>query len=58
MLDACSLEPPGFLLFAAGLTDREVRLAVTDTAGGESREYENPLGHALTPILDRFESCP
>jgi hypothetical protein len=50
VLDACSLG--GFWVFAAGLTDVEVRLTVTDTRTGRFRTYINPQGKAFAPIQD------
>jgi len=43
VLDACdgSFGPEGFWVFAAGLTDVEVTLRVTDLVSGESRDYVN-----------------
>ncbi len=61
VLDACGLPSfRNFWVFAAGLTDVEVTLQVTDTVSGEVREYVNPLG---TPFLaiqdtDAFATCP
>ncbi len=60
VLDACAL--PGFnsyWVFAAGLTDVEVALTVTDTVSGEVQEYFNPLGSPFQPIQDTaaFGTC-
>jgi hypothetical protein len=48
-----------FWVFAAGLTDVEVELTVTDTVGGGSQVYRNPLGQAFELVRDieAFE-CP
>ena len=61
VLDACGL--PGFdnfWVFAAGLTNVEVLLRVTDTESGEIQEYQNPQGTAFQPIqdTDSFANCP
>jgi protocatechuate 3,4-dioxygenase beta subunit len=60
ILDACTLDPPAFRLFASGLTTSEVSLTVTDTAALAQRTYFNPLGQAFLPIRDSeaFGSCP
>jgi hypothetical protein len=60
MIDACSLERPAYWLFAGGLTTSEVRVTVTDTETGESREIFNPLGRAFEPVRDlgAFGGCP
>jgi hypothetical protein len=39
-------------VFAAGLTDVEVELVVTDTADGTARLYRNPPRTAFAPIQD------
>lgn len=61
VLDACS-NPSfnSFWVFAAGLTNVEVTLTVTDTASGQSRDYENPQGRPFEPVLDTsaFMTCP
>lgn len=61
VLDACDL--PGsndFWVFAAGLTNVELTLTVTDTETDEVRVYDNPLGAPFQPILDTsaFATCP
>ncbi len=61
VLDACGLDRfNNFWVFAAGLTDVEVTLRVTDTLSGEVNEYFNPLGSAFQPVLDTsaFDTCP
>ena len=60
VIDACTLEPfNSFWFFAAGLTDVETRLVVTDTVSGEQTIYTNRLGDPFEPILDlrAFETC-
>jgi pimeloyl-ACP methyl ester carboxylesterase len=49
-----------FWVFAAGLTDVGVTLAVTDTASGQRVEYRNPRGTPFAPIQDTgaFATCP
>jgi len=58
--NAC-VEPFGrYWVFAAGLTNVEVRLTVTDTESGLSHTYINPAGQAYTPVQDTqtFDVCP
>jgi len=52
VLDACALPGRHFWVFAAGLTNLEVTLEVTDTRTGAVRTYENPLGKAFVPIQE------
>lgn len=54
ILDACVLTD-SFWLFAAGLTDVEVTLRVTDTTNGHQQVYSKPLGEAFAPIIDFVE---
>lgn len=58
VLNACAIN--GYWVFAAGLTDIEVTLTVTDTQTGAVRQYTNTLGTAFTPIQDTsaFSVCP
>lgn len=60
VLDACPLSSNAYWVFAAGLTNVEVTLTVTDTLSGQMREYENPLQQDFMPILDTeaFATCP
>jgi hypothetical protein len=60
VLDACAERSNRFWVFAAGLTDLEVRLSVRDRVGGVEQEYVNPLGQPFEPITDTttFETCP
>ncbi len=61
VLDACGLAPfHSFWVFAAGLTNVEVTLRVTDTESDEVWEYVNPQGTAFQPVLDTgaFATCP
>jgi hypothetical protein len=59
VLNACSYNSR-FWVFAAGLTDVEVTLKVTDTKTGATRTYKNPLGKPFAPIQDTaaFATCP
>ena len=43
-----------------GLTNTRVRITVTDTRTGASKQYNNPQGTAFQPIQDTgaFASCP
>ncbi len=51
VLDACT--PFGsFWVFAAGLTDVQVTLEVTDSLTGRSNRYENPQRTAFLPLQD------
>ena len=59
VLDACTIGS-GFWVFAAGLTDQEVLLTVTDTATDKARTYANPLGTKFVTVTDTsaFFACP
>jgi hypothetical protein len=59
VLDACIDPFQRFWFFAAGLTNVEVTLTVTDTLAGESQSYVNALGQAFLPIQDTtsFATC-
>lgn len=60
VIDACNTSFDSFWVFAAGLTNVEVTLTVTDTISGQVQEYENPLGTDFAPVLDTdaFLTCP
>jgi hypothetical protein len=60
VLDACSQPSPSFWVFAAGLTNIEVMVTVTDSATGEVRSYDNPIQTPFEPIqdTDAFATCP
>jgi hypothetical protein len=60
VLDACGTSFDSFWVFAAGLTNVEVELIVTDTESGQVRVYGNDLGQDFAPILDTaaFYTCP
>ena len=59
LLNACSIGGH-YWVFAAGLTNVEVTLAVTDTETGARKSYLNQLGTAFQPIQDTsaFSTCP
>lgn len=52
VLDACQNPDPKYWVFAAGLTNVEVDIAVTDTATQTTRHYRNPLNTSFAPVLD------
>ncbi len=58
VLNGCSFNDR-YWVFAGGLTNVEVTLAVTDTQTGEIRTYTNPLGTAFQPLQDTsaFPAC-
>ena len=60
VLNACGFPgSPRFWVYAAGLTDVEVRLTVTDTVTGAVKIYNNPQGTPFQPIqdTDAFATC-
>jgi hypothetical protein len=59
VLNACQEPYHRFWVFAAGLTNVEVTLTVTDRRTGQERTYFNPLSTAYQPILDTnaFATC-
>ncbi len=52
VLDGCGLPPGRLWFFGAGLTNVEVRLAVTDTKTQALRTYFNRLGRNFRPVQD------
>jgi hypothetical protein len=60
VLDGCFDPFQSYWVFASGLTNVGVTLAVTDTLVGLTKTYENPIGHAFLPIQDTkaFSTCP
>ncbi len=58
VIDACTYNDR-FWVFAAGLTDVEVELTVTDSWTGAVRRYSNPLRTPFQPIqdIDAFFAC-
>ncbi|HEX2164815.1 MAG TPA: hypothetical protein VHM02_12760 [Thermoanaerobaculia bacterium] len=59
LLAACPVNDR-FWFFAAGLTNVEVTLEVTDTSVPRTNTYFNPQGTAFQPIQDTaaFDTCP
>lgn len=59
VLDGCAVNGRHWV-FAAGLTDVEVELDVTDAWTGQTKTYRNPLGTPFAPIQDTaaFATCP
>ena len=59
VLDACGQPSPGFWVFAAGLTNLDVTMDVTDRWSGEHHTFHNPAGTAFAPIqrTDLFATC-
>jgi len=51
VLDGCSFNHHDWV-FAAGLTNVNVVLKVTDTRTGQVKTYTNPQGTAFAPIQD------
>jgi hypothetical protein len=60
VLNGCVEPFNSYWVFAAGLTNVQVDIAVTDTLRSETRTYTNPLGTAFLPIQDTsaFATCP
>jgi hypothetical protein len=61
VIDACGLpEFNSFWVFAAGLTNVELTIELTDTVSGQMREYDNDQGQPFEPVLDTsaFTTCP
>jgi hypothetical protein len=60
VLDGCATAFESFWVFAAGLTNVEVRLTVTDTETGMVEVYDNPRDRPYPPIQDTaaFATCP
>jgi len=58
VLNGCGVNQ-SYWVFAAGLTDVQVEMTVTDTETGAVQTYANPLGQAFRPILDTsaFAGC-
>lgn len=59
VLDGCAVNQR-YWVFAAGLTNVEVKVQVTDTQTGEVWEHENPLDQPFAPVQDTsaFDVCP
>ena len=60
ILDTCGQDSNNFWVFAAGMTNVEVELTVTDTVTGETKVYENEGDSPFQPIQDTaaFDTCP
>jgi hypothetical protein len=60
VLDGCNTTFNSFWVFAAGLTNVEVVLTVTDTVSTQQKTYTNPLRTPFQPIQDTraFSTCP
>jgi PKD repeat protein len=60
VLDACGTTFNSYWVFAAGLTNVEVTLTITDSETQQVRTYTSPLGVAFQPIQDTsaFLTCP
>ena len=60
VLDACGPPFDRYWVFAAGLTDVEVDVTVTDMETGEVNVYHNPQRTPFRPIQDTsaFATCP
>ena len=61
VLNACgNPDFNNYWVFAAGLTNVEVTLTVTDTQSDVTKTYTNPLGTPFQPITDTsaFATCP
>ncbi len=60
VLSGCFGGSPAYWVFAAGLTNVEVTLRVTDTHTGSVKTYVNALGNAFAPVQDTsaFATCP
>jgi hypothetical protein len=59
VLNACGLNSR-FWVYAGGLTNVQVDVAVTDTLTGTAKTYHNPQGTAFRPVQDTsaFATCP
>lgn len=57
VLDFCAVNQK-WAVYAAGLTDVEVALTVTDSSTGAGRTYTNPLGTPFLLIRDAPFACP
>ncbi len=59
VLNGCGVNQR-YWVFAAGLTNVEVTVTVTDTKNGATKVYSNPQGRNFPPVLDTnaFATCP
>ncbi|HVS66118.1 MAG TPA: hypothetical protein VMT85_21745 [Thermoanaerobaculia bacterium] len=51
VLDACAINDY-YWVFAAGLTDLEVRLRVTDSITGDTEFFRSPAGELFEPVVE------
>ena len=59
IVGACSFSPPAFWVFASGVTNVHVDLAVTDVRRKVTKHYINPLATPFQPMFDTVSfSCP
>jgi hypothetical protein len=60
LLNGCFDPFNSYWVFAAGLTNVQVDVFVTDMLSSQTRHYTNPLGTAFQPIQDSaaFKTCP
>jgi hypothetical protein len=59
VLNACSIQPPAYWVFAAGMTNVEVELTVTDTKNNVTKTYTNPQGTTFVTKTDTNAfACP
>jgi hypothetical protein len=60
VLDGCYPPYNRYWVFAAGLTDLEATLVVTDLRSGQNRRYHSRKGKSFEPVLDAgaFATCP
>jgi hypothetical protein len=60
ILNACTPPQNRYWVFVGGVTNVEVKLTVTDTQTGKTKQYFNPLGQPFLPIQDTnaFATCP
>ena len=56
VLDGCAAFDR-FWVFAAGLTDVELEITVSDRLSGMVRRYRNELGTGFEPVLDTSAFC-
>lgn len=54
----CGSGPGRYGVYAAGLTDVEVEIDVTDTRDGTAKRYTNPLGTPFLLVRDAAFACP
>jgi hypothetical protein len=59
ILDACAFNQK-YWVFAAGLTDQQVDITVTDTSNHVQKSYSNALGRTFVTVTDTgaFSTCP